>query len=98
MVSTASLLGARHLWEVVENNPASSLVVSLGKALVEDRWSRHLKKWQLPSECGRPVQNIAIQFAMEDKYEQIQTNTKIRLYLVRAKDYFVMVGQKLVVK
>ena len=44
MVSTASLLGARHLWEVVENKPASSLVVSLGKALnrtphlyVEDR-------------------------------------------------------------
>ena len=33
MVSIASLLGARHLWEVVENKPASSLVVSLGKAL-----------------------------------------------------------------
>ena len=32
MVSIASLLGARHLWEVVENKPASSLVVSLGKA------------------------------------------------------------------
>ena len=44
MVFTASLLGARHLGEVVENKPASSLVVSLGKALngtphlyVEDR-------------------------------------------------------------
>ena len=44
MVSIASLLGDRHLWEVVENKPASSLVVSLGKALngtphlyVEDR-------------------------------------------------------------
>ena len=44
MVSIVSLLGARHLWEVVENKPASSLVVSLGKALngtphlyVEDR-------------------------------------------------------------
>ena len=33
MVSFASLFGARHLWEVVENKPASSLVVSLGKAL-----------------------------------------------------------------
>ena len=33
MASTASLLGARHLEEVVENKPASSLVVSLGKAL-----------------------------------------------------------------
>ena len=44
MVSIASLLGARHLGKVVENKPASSLVVSLGKALngtphlyVEDR-------------------------------------------------------------
>ena len=33
MASTASLLDARHLGEVVENKPASSLVVSLGKAL-----------------------------------------------------------------
>ena len=33
MVSTASLLGAQHLGEVVENKSASSLVVSLGKAL-----------------------------------------------------------------
>ena len=45
MVFTASLLGAQHLVEVVENKPAGSLVVSLGKALngtphlyVEDRW------------------------------------------------------------
>ena len=43
------LLGARHLRDVVENKPASSLVVSLGKALngtphlyVEDRWPRQL--------------------------------------------------------
>ena len=41
------LLGARHLREVVENKPASSLAVLLGKALtgkphlyVEDRWPR----------------------------------------------------------
>ena len=34
-LSIASLLGARHLWEVVENKPASSLVVSLDKALNE---------------------------------------------------------------
>ena len=33
MVFTASLLGARHLGKVVENKPASSLVLSLGKAL-----------------------------------------------------------------
>ena len=44
-VFTASLLGAQPLVEVVENKPASSLVVSLGKTLdgmlhlfVEDRW------------------------------------------------------------
>ena len=48
MVSIASLLGARHLWEVVENKPASSLVVSLGKPFngtprlyVEDRSPRY---------------------------------------------------------
>ena len=33
MVSIASLFCARHLGEVVENKPASSLVVTLGKAL-----------------------------------------------------------------
>ena len=51
MASAASLLGVRHLGEVVENKPASSLVVSLGKALnrtprlyVEDRWPINLEK------------------------------------------------------
>ena len=33
MVSTAFLLGMRHIWEVVENKLASLLVVSLVKAL-----------------------------------------------------------------
>ena len=33
IISTAFLLGVRHLGEVVENKPASPLVVSLGKAL-----------------------------------------------------------------
>ena len=49
MASAASLLGVRHLGEVVENKPASSLVVSLDKALngtprlyVEDRWPINL--------------------------------------------------------
>ena len=44
MISIASLLGARNLWKVMENKPASLLVVSLGKTLngtphlyVEDR-------------------------------------------------------------
>ena len=66
----ASLLGARHVREVVENNPACSLVVSLGKALdgtpppLRGRQvAQSLRKWKLPSECGRPFQNIAIQFA-----------------------------------
>ena len=45
MVSTASLLGARHLWEVVENKPASSLVVPMGKAL----------NGTPPPLCGRQV-------------------------------------------
>ena len=58
------------LWEVVENKPASSLVVSLGKALngmpppLCGRQVAHKpRKRQLPSECGLPVQSIAIQFA-----------------------------------
>ena len=49
MLFTVSLLGVQHLGEVVENKPASSFVVSLGKALnsmpylyVEERWPRHL--------------------------------------------------------
>ena len=45
MVSTASLLGTRHLGEVVENKPASSLVVFLGKAL----------NGTPPLLCGRQV-------------------------------------------
>ena len=70
MESPASLLGARHLKEVVENKPASSLVVSLGKALngmppssCGRQVAQTPQKWQLPSKCRRPVQNIAIQFA-----------------------------------
>ena len=45
MVPIASLLGARHLWKVVKNKPASSLVVSLGKAL----------NGMPPSLCGRQM-------------------------------------------
>ena len=69
MVSSASLLGTRHLWEVVKNKSASSLVVSLGKAL--NGMPPFLRarqvaltpwKWQLLNECERPVQKIAKQF------------------------------------
>ena len=35
IVFRAFVLGARHLWEVVENKPASSLIASLGKAVNE---------------------------------------------------------------
>ena len=69
MVSTASLLSARHLWEIVESKPASSLVVSLGKALnetahryVEDRCPRHLEKSNSKASAAILSKNIAIQF------------------------------------
>ena len=62
----------------MENKPASLLVVSLGKALngtppplCGRQMAQTARKWQLSSECGHLVQNIAIQFAflcMEDEY------------------------------
>ena len=55
------LLGARHLRKVVENKPASSLVVSLGKALngtphlyVEDRWPINLEKGNSQASADFP--------------------------------------------
>ena len=45
MVFTASLLGAQHIRDSVENKPASLLVVSLGKAL----------NGMPPSLCGRQM-------------------------------------------
>ena len=66
MVFTVSLLGAQHLVEVVENKPASSLVVTLDKALngtpqplCGRQVAQTSRKWQLLSECGHPVQNLA---------------------------------------
>ena len=74
MVFTASLLGARHVGKVVENKPASLLVVSLVKALnwtpppLCGRQVAHtFRKWQLPSECGCIVQNMATHFAFSRK-------------------------------
>ena len=56
--------------EVVENKPASSLVVSLGKTLngtptplCGRQVAQIPRKWQIPSECGHPVPNIAMRFA-----------------------------------
>ena len=61
MASAASLLGVRHLVEVVENKPASSLAVSLGKALygtphlyVEDRWPINLEKGNSQASADFP--------------------------------------------
>ena len=67
MASTASLLGARHLGEVVENKPASSLVVFLGKALngtPPPFCERQVAQMAILKRVrtSRPVQNIAIQF------------------------------------
>ena len=45
MIFTASLLGAQHNRDSVENKPASLLVVSLGKTL----------NGMLPFSCGRQV-------------------------------------------
>ena len=45
MIFTASLLGAWHVGKVVENKPANSLVMSLGKAPNE----------KPPPLCGRQV-------------------------------------------
>ena len=50
MVFTASLLGAQHLVEVVENKPARSLVVSLGKTL----------NGTPPPLCGRQVAQFSL--------------------------------------
>ena len=72
MISTASLLGARHLGEVVENKPAGSFVLSLGKALnktlhlyVEDRWPRHLGNGNSQASASIPSKKCdAIRFLM----------------------------------
>ena len=88
MVFTASLIGTWHLGEVAKNKPASLLVVSLGKALngtppplCGRQVAQTPRKWQPPSECRRPIQNIAIQFAfsrMENKHGQSKKVTHIK--------------------
>ena len=64
MLSIAFLLGARHLWEVVENKPESSPVVSLDKALNEtpdfyekDRWPRHLENGNFKTSANIPFKH-----------------------------------------
>ena len=60
MVFTASLLGAQHIRDSVENKPASLLVVSLGKAL----------NGVPPSLCGRQMvepSSLPVVVAQSDK-------------------------------
>ena len=66
-LTTASLLGARHLRDIAEKKPANSFVVSLGKALngasspLCRRQVVHVPpEWQLPSDCGHLVQKTAM--------------------------------------
>ena len=69
MVSTVSLLGARHLGEVVKNKPAS-LLVSLVKALnemypplCERQVARHFKNGNSQASVDvRPKYNDTIRF------------------------------------
>ena len=53
MVFTSSLLGAQHIKDSVENKPASSLVVSLGKAL--NRMPPYLCGRQMVGPSSLPV-------------------------------------------
>ena len=71
MVSTASLLGARHLEEVVENNPASSLVVSLGKAL----------NGTLPPLCGRQVAPFSLR--IEGWWQEEHPTVKNKCHVIK---------------
>ena len=72
MVFTASLLGAQHIRDSVENKPASLLVVSLGKAL----------NGMPPSLCGRqmvgpsslPVVVAHLTKDMQTEHELIRVN------------------------
>ena len=85
MLSTAFLPGALHLWEVVENKPANSLVVSLGKALngtprlyVEDRWPRHLGNGN--SQASADIPSKILRYNSLSREWRINMNTKKNLY------------------
>ena len=68
----------------MENKPACSLVVSLGKALdgtppplCGRQVAETPRKWQLPCECGRPAQKTAIQLLSgEWRINMARTRTK----------------------
>ena len=69
MVFTASLLGAQHIRDSVENKPASSLVEALGKAL----------NGMPPSLCGRQMVGpsslpVVVTKDMQTEHELIGVN------------------------
>ena len=74
MVSTASLLDARHLRDVMENKPASLLVVSLGKVLNgrlhfywKDRWPRQIANGNSQASADVPPKyNDTIRFLVNE--------------------------------
>ena len=75
MVFTASLLGAQHIRDSVENKPASLLVVSLGKAL----------NGTPPSLCGRQMvgpSSLPVVVAQSDErlYKFLAPETRIFFY------------------
>ena len=75
MVFTASLPGAQHIRDSVENKPASLLVVSLGKAL----------NGMPPSLCGRQMVGQAVYPSwwpsltkdLQTEHELIRVNEKV---------------------
>ena len=75
MVFTASLLGARHLGEVVENKLASSLVVSLGKTL----------NGTPPPLCGRQVAQFF--FGREGWWQEGHPTVKTKMSCHKNADY-----------
>ena len=77
MVFTASLLGARHLGEIVENKPASSLVVSLGKAL----------NGTPPSLCGRQVAQFFL--SREGWWQEGHPTVKTKMPCYKNADYLL---------
>ena len=71
MVSTASLLGARHLGEVVEIKPASLRVVSLGKVLHGKPPPLCEKQVARPGEAWAPP-GVSAKDSLHDEHNQKQ--------------------------
>ena len=88
MVSTASWLGARYLRDVVENKPASSLVVCLSKAL----------NGTPPSLCGRQMGQFFSEVRVGDKKGiPPQNKCHVQYYKIQIRNYLLwrpLVGKK----